>query len=328
MAAGGDEDLVAILRMEHDSVDIAIEILIQKLPSSAAVLGLDHVAHLQSDVHRVGFFGINGDVTHVGLDSGHRIGGGRDRRNVPNRIESGPVFSTVPADEDIDGFGTSVNRVGIAGINGEAANFSGTALAVTRFRPGSAEIFTQPDAVAAGSGKHFVGRRRRDRNFRNFPIFKPVMLYFPRTAILAFECQHAFVCSQIEYRCHSFFLLPFESESTTEPQGRQPDLAFALNGSSRSKSSNRSSRSIAELFVDYVKERLACDETLQVLDEDRQKRRPLFFGEAADSRANDNIGRLQSSESSGRGWRANASSTAPAIHFSFNARTRSLSSIA
>src|SRR5215813_5069495 len=145
------------------------------------------------------------------------------------------------------------------------------------------------------------------------------MLYFPRTAILAFECHHAFVCSQIEYRCHSFFLLPFESESTTEPQGRQPDLAFALNGSSRS---------IAELFVDYVKERLACDETLQVLDEDRQRRRPLFFGEAADSRANDNIGRLQSSESSGRGWCANASSTAPAIHFSFNARTRSLSSIA
>jgi len=92
-------------------------------------------------------------------------------------------------------------------------------------------------------------------------------------------------------------------------------LAFALNGSSRSKSSNRSSRSIAELFVDYVKERLACDETLQVLDEDRQKRRPLFFGEAADSRANDNIGRLQSSESSSRGWRANASSTAPAIQF-------------
>src|SRR5262249_60395512 len=70
---------------------------------------------------------------------------------------------------------------------------------------------------------------------------------------------------------------------------RKPVLVLPLNGSSRSKSSNYSSRSIAELFVDYVKERLACDETLQVLGEDRQKRRPLFFREAADSWANDNI---------------------------------------
>src|SRR5262249_10383268 len=129
------------------------------------------------------------------------------------------------------------------------------------------------------------------------------MLYFPRTAILAFECHHAFVGAQIEYRCHSFFLLPFESESTTELQGRQPDLDFALNGSSRSKNSNRSSRSnrlsrhahcllasISEILVDEIKERLGCDETFQVLDEDRQKRRPLFFGEAADSWANDNTG--------------------------------------
>src|SRR5262249_22027493 len=159
MAAGGDEDLVAILRMEHDGVYIAIEILIQKLPSSAAVLGLDHVAHLQSDVHRIGLFAIDGDVTHVGLDSGHWIGGGRDRRNVPNGIESGPVFSAVPTDEDIDGFGTRVNRIGIAGINRKTTDFSRTALAVTGFRPCSAEIFTQPDAVAAGSGKHLVRRR-------------------------------------------------------------------------------------------------------------------------------------------------------------------------
>src|SRR5215813_10968501 len=95
------------------------------------------------------------------------------------------------------------------------------------------------------------------------------MLYFPRTAILAFECHHAFVGAQIEYRCHSFFLLPFESESTTELQGRQPDLAFALNGSSRSKRSNRSSRhqgglltSISEILVARIEASANSEKTV------------------------------------------------------------------
>src|SRR5262245_10311632 len=47
--------------------------------------------------------------------------------------------------------------------------------------------------------------------------------------------------------------------------------------------------SIAELFVDNVKEGLSGNETLKIVDEDRQKRRPLFFGEAADAWTNDNI---------------------------------------
>ena len=76
MAAGGDEDLVAILGMQDDSVYIAIKIFIQQLPSRAGVLGLDHVTHLQGDVHGGGFFGINGNVTYMGLDGGHWISDG------------------------------------------------------------------------------------------------------------------------------------------------------------------------------------------------------------------------------------------------------------
>jgi len=70
-------------------------------------------------------------------------------------------------------------------------------------------------------------------------------------------------------------------------------------------------------------QRLSRHEAVQIIDEDRQQRRPLLLRQPADTRAKDNMGRFQSSESSGSGWRVNASNAAPAISFLFNACTSS-----
>ena len=74
MAAGGDENSVAVFGIEHDGMHVAVEVLVEQLPILAAVGGFEHVADLQCDVHGLGILGVDGDIAHVRFHSGHRIG--------------------------------------------------------------------------------------------------------------------------------------------------------------------------------------------------------------------------------------------------------------
>jgi len=162
--------------MKHDGMNIGVEATVQQFPIGSAIDGLKHVTHLQSDVHRFRIFRVAGDIAHMGFDNCDRVVDRPDPGDIPYRVEPLPTFGGVPADKDIDRFGARVEGIGIAGINGEAANFARAALAVARFFPGGTEIFAQPDAIATGAGKHLIGRRWSDRNFRDFPIFERVIL--------------------------------------------------------------------------------------------------------------------------------------------------------
>ncbi len=73
MAAGGDENLVAVFGVEHDGVHVAVKIFVEQLPILAAVRGLEHVAHLQRHVHGFWVLGVDSNVAHVRFHSGYRV---------------------------------------------------------------------------------------------------------------------------------------------------------------------------------------------------------------------------------------------------------------
>jgi hypothetical protein len=69
---------------------------------------------------------------------------------------------------------------------------------------------------------------------------------------------------------------------------RQPDLDLGL-GLERLNDWNRLNDLVAEIFVQQIAQWLSCYEALQIVDEDRQKERPLLLREAADPWANDYV---------------------------------------
>ena len=90
---------------------VAVEVLVEQLPILAAVGGFEHVADLQCDVHGLGILGVDGDIAHVRLNRGDRIGDRRYPGNVPNRIEPLPALRFIVADENVDGFGSRIEGI-------------------------------------------------------------------------------------------------------------------------------------------------------------------------------------------------------------------------
>ncbi len=157
MAAGGDKDFVAVLRMKHDGVHVTVEVLIQQFPTVAAIGALEHVADLQCHVHGLWIFRIDRDVADVRLDCSDGIRDCGYPWNIPDRVQTIPILRAVAANKNIDRLGTGVERVRVVRIDRQTADLAWAAFAVAGFFPTSAEIFAQPHSIAARAGKNSVG---------------------------------------------------------------------------------------------------------------------------------------------------------------------------
>ena len=152
------------------------------------------------------FFGIDGDVADVRFHCGDRISDRRNPGNVPHGIEPVPAFGAIVGNENVDGLGAGVKRVGIMGIEGQAAHFAWAAFAVAGFFPSRAEIFAHPNAVAAGTGENFVRRFGRHGHLGNRPLLERRDVLVSSYGRLRFSASRHLHQYDIKDRSHGFTL--------------------------------------------------------------------------------------------------------------------------